>query len=364
MIDRERAIDTFTDLVMIDSPSGDEAQVREHLLAKLDELGLRCEVDKTGNIVARLAAKRGAALLLGVHMDTVEPGRGIKPIVDGDVIRSDGTTILGGDDKAGVAAVLELLTVLRENELPHPPIEVVVTVGEEQALYGARHLNTSRLASESGIVLDSGGPPGRIVVEAPSKDLLDFTIHGRAAHAGHRPEEGVNAIRVASEAIAAMPMGRIDDETTCNIGLISGGTGRNSVPDEAVAVGEARSRDTDKLDQLTGSIVAEFEAAADRHGATADLEVTHAYRAYRLSADERIVRVLADTAKSLGIEPELVATGGGSDANIFNAAGIPCTNLSNGTYRVHTTDEHLVIDHWVDSMRILLSAIVRMTPRA
>lgn len=359
MINQDRLVQTFLELVRIDSPSGHEAEIGQHLRTRLEALGLETEMDAIGNLIGRTVDGQGAGgwLLLSTHMDTVGTDTGIQPVVENGVITSDGTTILGADDKSGVAAVLEVLAVLREQRLPHPPLEVVITVGEERALYGARHLDTARLRARHGIVLDAGGPPGHFVVSAPSQDNIVFTIHGRAAHAGSEPEKGINAIRVAAEAIAAMPLGRIDAETTCNVGIIQGGTARNIVPDLVKVTGEARSRDNDKLAALTTRIVRTFEDAAQRHGARLEAEVSRTYSTYRLAESEPIVQTVAKAAHALGHEVKLRASGGGTDGNVFFAAGIPCVVISTGMEAVHTTQERIAIAALVDAAELLLASV-------
>lgn len=359
MIDQDRLIQTFLDLVRVDSPSGDEAAIGQHLRTRLEALGLQTEMDTVGNLIGRMpdGQSSGAWLLLSVHMDTVGTDTNITPIIREGVITSDGTTILGADDKSGIAAVLEVLEVLREQRLPHPPLEVVITVGEERALYGARHLDTSKLCARHGIVLDAGGPPGHLVVSAPSQDNIVFTVHGRAAHAGSEPEKGINAIRVAAEAIAAMPLGRIDAETTCNVGIIHGGTARNIVPDSVTVTGEARSRDNAKLEALTAQIVGAFEDAAQRHGARLVAEVSRTYNTYRLAESEPIVQAVAGAAHSLGHEVKLRASGGGTDANVFVAAGIPCVVISTGMEAVHTTEERIAVAALGAAAELLLASV-------
>lgn len=362
MIEQDRLLQTFLDLVRIDSPSGEEAEIGQHLRERLAALGLETEMDAAGNLVGRTPAGRsqGDWLLLSTHMDTVGTDRGITPVIRDGVVTSDGTTILGADDKSGVAAVLEALTVLREQGLPHPPLEVVISVGEELGLYGARQLDASRLRSRWGIVLDSGGPIGHMVVSAPSQDNIRLTVHGVSAHAGAEPEKGINAIRVAAEAIAAMPLGRIDAETTCNVGIIEGGTARNIVPDRVTVIGEARSRDNVKLEALAARMVKAFQDAADRHGARLEADVTRTYSTYRLAEDEPIVQAVAGAARSLGHEIKLRASGGGTDGNIYTAAGVPCVVISTGMAEVHTHNEHIAIADLVASTELLLVAVQRL----
>ena len=362
LINQQRLTQIFLDLVVIDSPSNFEAEIGRELDTRLQSLGLQTEMDAVGNLIGRTPAGQGSGawLLLSAHMDTVGTDRGITPVIRDGVITSDGTTILGADDKSGVAAILEVLTVLREQGLPHPPLEVVISVGEELGLYGARQLDTSRLRGRYGIVLDSGGPIGHMVISAPSQDNIRFTVHGVSAHAGAEPEKGINAIRVAAEAIAAMPLGRIDAETTCNVGIIEGGTARNIVPDKVKVVGEARSRDNAKLEPLTARIVQAFQQAADRHGARLEADVTRTYSTYRLAEDEPIVQAVAGAARALGHEVQLRASGGGTDGNIYTAAGVPCIVISTGMAEVHTHNEHIAIADMAACTELLLAAVQRL----
>ncbi|MCB0243473.1 MAG: M20/M25/M40 family metallo-hydrolase [Anaerolineae bacterium] len=360
MINQDRLIDTFLELVRIDSPSGQEAEIGSHLAVRLQALGFTTEFDEIGNLVGRLNGADGDWLLLSAHMDTVGTDIGIEPVIRDGVIYSAGDTILGGDDKSGVAAILEVLRTLQEEGLPHPPLEVVISVGEELGLYGARHLDTSKLRARQGVVLDSGGPAGHLVISAPGQDSLVFTVNGVSSHAGAEPERGINAIRVAAEAIAAMPMGRIDFETTSNIGIIEGGTARNIVPDRVRVVGEARSRDAKKLDSLTQSILDAFNEAAARHNTSVDCNVTRAYNAYRLSDETPIVQAAAAAARAQGHEVVLCNSGGGTDGNIYNAAGIACVVISTGMEDVHTPSEHIAIADMVAGTELLMEIVSRL----
>jgi tripeptide aminopeptidase len=305
------------------------------------------------NLVARLPGK-GRAIMLAAHMDTVMPGRGIKPVVRDGVVHSDGSTILGADDKAGVAVILEVLQAVVENSLPHPPLEVVITVQEESGLVGAKGLDLQRLTASMGVSLDAGGSPGTITVSAPSHNFVVATVHGKAAHAGTQPETGINAIAVAAHAIVDMPLGRIDEETTANIGTIQGGTAKNIVPDRVELAGEARSRNEAKLEAQTAKMVQAFQLAAQRYGAKVDVRVTHAYEAYVFSEAEEVVRRLMVACRAQGVQPVLVPTGGGSDANIFNAQGKQVVNLSVGMGGEHSTDEHIAVADMVICAQIVL----------
>jgi tripeptide aminopeptidase len=356
MINPDRLVSTFLELVQIDSPSGQEEEIARHLVAELRSLGLTVERDTTGNVIGRLAGE-GSPILVCAHIDTVGPGQGVKPVVANGIITSDGTTVLGGDDKSGVAAILEVLCVLAEQDLPHPPLEVVLTVSEETGLKGAKGLDLNPLRAKEGIVLDSGGPIGAVVVSAPSQNRLRAVVHGKTAHAGVEPEKGISAIVVAAEAIASMPLGRIDEETTANIGRIQGGTVTNIVPDRVEIAGEARSHDEKKLQAQVQAMAEALEKAASRYGATVDVVLERSYSAFKLSEEDGIVRRAVAAAKTLGLTPVLVPSGGGSDANVFNAAGIATINISTGMDKVHTTEERIAVDDLVESAEFLLAVL-------
>src|SRR5439155_3526314 len=249
----DRITREFIDLVRIDSPAGEEAALAVDLAGRLTSLGLQVSNDhsgpSTGNLIARWEASGpGEPILLTAHLDTVEPGRGIKPLLQDGVIRSDGTTILGADCKVGLAAILEGIRALGESDLPHPLVEVVLTWGEEIGHHGARALDFSSFEARRGFCLDALCPVGTIVNHAPGYDRLRAVFRGRGAHAGAEPELGISAIAAAAHAIATMRLGRIDDETTANLGMSQGGTARDAVPSEVVVEAGARSRDSTKLE--------------------------------------------------------------------------------------------------------------------
>jgi len=342
MTNESRLVKTFLQLVQIDSPTGDEARIAEVLAQTLRDMGLRVRRDATGNVIAALDGE-GEPVLLSSHMDTVEPGRGVKPQVKDGIITSDGTTILGGDCKSGVAAILEALQCLKETGARHRPLEVVLSVGEEGGLTGARNLDLGKIKAKVGLVLDSGGPIGTIVRQAPTQDSLQVVIHGKAAHAGGEPEKGVNAIVAAADAITQMPLGRIDEETTANIGRISGGIATNIIPDRVEMTGEARSLKGEKLAAQTGRMVKAIEAAAAKHGARAEIQVHHAYDAYYLPDDNPWIQHLVQVCEKIGLEPILKSSGGGSDANVYNTKGTHCAVASTGMAKVHTNEECIAI---------------------
>jgi tripeptide aminopeptidase len=353
-VNEERLLSTFLDLLKIDSPSGGEDAVMKHLQDKLAGLGLTTERDTVGNLIGRLAG-RGEPLILCAHVDHVPPCQGITPVVADGVIRSDGRTILGGDDTSGVAIIMELLTLIAESRpaIEPPALEIIFTVREEVGLAGSKGLEMSRLQARQGIVLDQGGPIGTICVQGGSQNKLTVVVHGRRSHAGVAPEEGVNAIRVAAEAIAAMPLGRIDHETTSNIGVIHGGEATNIVPDRVEMKGEARSLDSSKLERQTQAMVEALQTAASRHGATLDLSVESSYQAYKVPDDAPLVQRLMRSTRALGAEPFLVSTTGGSDSNIFNARGVQAVAFSTGMQDVHTTKEWIALADMVACADIL-----------
>lgn len=353
MVNPKRMVEEFLELVKIDSVSGKERQVADLLKEKLAGLGLEVTEDgagrkvgsDTGNIIGRLPGSgSGPVLLLCAHMDTVEPGRGVKPRIEGGVIRSAGDTVLGADDKAGIVTILEVLRIIREQSISHSGLEVVFTIWEEGGLFGAKNLDFDLLSARIGFVLDSDGSPGTIITRAPSQDSIGASIKGRAAHAGINPEDGINAIQVASHAIAQMKLGRIDHETTCNIGLITGGKATNIVPDSATLDGESRSLDAGKREALTAAICQAIREAAAKFGAEVNIVTETQYLDFNLSKESPPVQLACEAAVKLGLTPKLEKTGGGSDANIFNSRGIATAVLGIGMKKVHTTEEYIALD--------------------
>ncbi|HHX76844.1 MAG TPA: M20/M25/M40 family metallo-hydrolase [Firmicutes bacterium] len=361
MFNRERVIAEFFNLVKIDSLTFQEREMADYLKKKLEELGLEVYEDdagakynaNTGNIIGRLAGnKEGPALLFLAHMDRVEPGKGIKPRVEDDIIKSDGTTVLGGDDAAGIAAILEGLRVLTEKGKPHNTIEVVFTIAEEGGLFGAKALNTGKLESKMGFALDSNGDVGEMIFSGPAQDEIEITIRGKASHAGVAPEAGINAIQVAAAAINNLKLGRIDAETTSNIGIIKGGKATNIVPDTVEIKGETRSLKEERVAEETQKMAAAFARAAASLGATADFHSQRLYPAYKIEKDEDVALLAFKGAKKAGLKTIVKSSGGGSDANILNAKGIRCINLAVGPNKVHSTEEELAVANLVKAAEL------------
>ena len=358
MADRQRLIDTLIDLIRIDSPSGEEDAIDREVSSRLSSLGLTVEHDSYNNIVARLDGV-GEPLLLSAHLDTVEPGRGIKPELDGDTLRSDGTTILGGDCKAGLAIVLEALACVAESSGPHRAVEVAFSRHEEGGLVGVHHMDFSLLTARSGIVLDGEGPPSRITVSAPSQNVVAAEIVGRAAHAGLEPENGLSALLVTADILVRLPLGRIDSETTANIGWMEGGLKRNIVPERASLDGEFRSRSNDKLSWLEGEFRKVFQETAGRYpDARISLEIRNTYQAYRVGPEHETVATIGNALDKLGLSPVLEASGGGSDANVFIERGITALPVGIGVRSFHTTWETALIPEVLQGADVCHAAIM------
>ncbi len=356
MINKERLYTRFMELCAIDSEPTRERLLADRLKDLLSELGFTVTEDgagekiggTAGNIIARLAGTGpGEPLLFSCHLDRVVPGVGVKPRIEGDFIVSDGTTVLGADDGAGLAAILEAVTTLREQERLHPPIELVLSVAEELALAGSRHFDIDQLSARSGFVLDAGGPVGEIVVQAPEQVKFLAVFHGRCAHAGFAPEQGVSAIQIAAAAISRMPLLRIDSETTANIGSISAVGPTNIVPDRCELQGEVRSLDATKLLTQVGALTHAMETAAAEYGGAVEITVVPCYPTYKLAEDAEPAQRAARAARHIGVPVRFKSTGGGSDANIFNNRGLPSVVLSCGYEKVHTTEERIPLEQLV-----------------
>jgi tripeptide aminopeptidase len=377
MINRKRLTEEFLELVSIPSLSRQEGKVARRLESILKDMGASVEVDAagegvggdTGNILARFPGNAPAAppFLLSGHMDTVGPAAHVRAIVEGDLIHTDHTSVLGGDDKAGLVAILEAIRVLREHALPHGDLEVVITICEESGLLGAKHFDTGRLRARRGLVLDVDGV-NELVTRAPAANRLSFIVHGLEAHAGICPERGISAVQVASEAIAGMRLGRVDAETTANLGVIHGGLATNIVPSQVTVRGETRSLSEAKLAAQTEHMRARFEEAAGRravtlegreHRARVEAQVERQYGRLDIAADATIVRLVASAARALGRVCPTRSTGGGSDANVFATRGIEVANLACGMRDIHTVNE------WVDVKDLVATAeLVLETVRA
>jgi len=363
-VDKDRALSTFLDLVQIDSPTYEERPIMERIARELAELGLAVWNDRTGrdgagNLHARLPGTRSdlAPFLLCAHTDTVEPGRRVTPVVRDGLVRTDGRTILGADNKASCAALLEAVRTVVRHNLPHREIDLVFTWGEERGHAGAAAFDTSRLVARMGVTLDDTADPGAITVAAPAYTSLLARFVGKAAHAGAAPEQGISAIVAAARAVGLMTLGRIDHETTANVGLIRGGTARNSVPGAAEIEGEARSLDNAKLARVVAALRDAAEQAARDTATTLELTVKQEYAAYHWAEGAPIVVEAMAAVRRAGLTPSLRVSGGGSDSNTFNEKGLQCLNVAIGMKEIHTVNEYIAVDDLARTSRIAASFI-------
>ena len=363
-IDVSRLSNLFLDLCRINTPPLKEKPIADYVQHMLEGMGLECVRDDAhhrtggncGNLIVNIpGAKPGVPIFLSAHFDTVEPNPDVKIIIERGVIKTDGNSILGADDKAGLAAILETVHVLVENKMPHGDIQLLLSVSEEIGLRGAANMSHDLIKARMGYVLDTGPPVGAIIYTAPTHDIFEVDFRGRAAHAGFEPEKGVSAIQAAALAISRMNLGRIDEETTANVGVIQGGVATNVIPEFVTLRAEARSRNKEKLADQVEHMSAVFRSAAEELGASVDIRVAREYESYMLREDDPVIVLARKAAESIGLPTALRAGGGGSDANIYNRIGIPACVLGTGMRAVHTHSEHILIDDLVRSAQWALA---------
>src|SRR5207253_5745894 len=346
-------LDLFAELAAIPSPPGEERPVADVVSAYLrdcaldvDEDGAGAEVGSTiGNLYTRLeATAAGTPIFLCAHLDTVQPVGRIEPVVDDEgIVRNAAGTILGADDKAAVATMLEATRRVLTEGRPHAGIELLFTPKEEVGLLGAAAFDHTRLHARHGFVYDQAAPIGDVILGAPFSQALEVTFHGRAAHAGMYPEEGRNAIAAAARAIADLRLGRLDDESTANVGVIHGGTAGNVVAEWCTFTAEVRCHDERKLADLVQEMLDAISFAASMGDCTVDVEQRKSYRGYRFKREDEVVQLAAAALSRSGYEPRYGLSGGAADANVFNARGLQCLNLANGMTDIHTSDERIAV---------------------
>lgn len=369
MINKDRLVDRFFELVTINSETKYEAAIASYLKTELTKLGLIVKEDdaknKTGhganNLICTLQGtnSHSRSIFFSAHMDTVTPGNDIKPRLNEGYITSDGTTILGADDKAGIAVMFELIHTLQEQHIEHGHIQFIITIGEEAGLIGAKAIDESLITAQFGYVLDSDGAVGNLVIAAPYQSKFNATIYGKSAHAGVAPEKGVSAITTAAKAIAKMKLGRIDKETTANISYFKGGKKEttNIVTDYVEIEGEARSLQKEKLEQITEHIEHHFVTTAANFGAKAKFHLFEVYPGFVIEKNDEVVNIAQRAANKLSLSSELLKSGGGSDANIFNSLGFPTANLSVGYEHIHTTNERIHVDELVHLTQLTVEIV-------
>lgn len=368
MINSQRLLETFLELVKINSETGHEEVIQPILKKKFEELGLHVAEDRASekswlganNLICTLPATSDnqdvAKIYFTSHMDTVVPGLNIQPQINDDgYIYSDGTTILGADDKAGLAAIIETIQYLNDNKIPHGQIQFIITVGEESGLKGAKELDKSLIDAEFGYAVDASQPVGTTVVGAPTQMVINSTILGKTAHAS-TPSEGISAINIAAKAISRMKLGQIDQYTTANIGKFHGGSATNIVADEVVLEAEARSHNNQSIEQQVAHMKEIFESTAQEFGGEAKVMIEKSYPGFKLNDEDKVTQYAINSAKELGLTGDTVIAGGGSDGSIINTFGIPTVILGVGYEHIHTTSERISIK----SLNDLATQIVKI----
>jgi tripeptide aminopeptidase len=371
--ERDQLHSTFAELCRIESPSGQERAVADRVTTELQGMGLEVQEDDAGaaagsdagNLLARIPARGegGPGLLLCAHLDTVPPIAPVDPVLEDGHWHNRNQAILGADNKAAVAAMLTLGHRLIASEGPPPvSVELLFTVSEENGLRGAANFDASGLRSNFGYVFDHASPLGEIVLAAPTYQRFAAELRGRAAHAGIRPENGRSAIVAAARAIAAIPLGRLDETTTCNVGLIRGGTASNVVPERCTVEGEVRGHEDTRVESVLTEMIDAFQDSAD--GAECDLDITveRLFRGYRVSPNEPAVTLAEQALRATGYTPSHITTGGGADANALRTNGFPCVNLADGSERNHQPDERISADS-LNGLYELMIALVSGLPR-
>ncbi len=371
LIDQERLKLEFELLAGINSPSRKEEPLANYVVSIFEALGAQCFFDRSflhtqsrvGNLIVKVPGKEDLPpLFLGAHLDTVEDTSEIKIYEKDGVIAKEGPGVLGADDKSGIAVLIEIVRALKETDRPHPPLEIVFTTCEEIGLLGARYLDYGLLSARMGYVLDSEDPR-EVIVQAPEAIKFEVRVRGKAAHAGLEPEKGINAIKVAAEALSRLPSGRLDEETTLNYGVIQGGKATNIVPEEVVLEGEIRSHRLDKLEarwqeiQKVFSEVAEAYRTGDRPQVSFHQE--EMFPGFSVPRDHPVLKLLEQAAQELGLELRYARREGGSDANIFNRQGITTVILGTGMRRVHSPEEFLVLEDLYLCAELLLNCLLK-----
>jgi len=365
LLNKERLINTFFQLVKIPSLSLKEREFSQFLKSRLEALGLEVYEDfagekiggNSGNLIAIMDGE-GEPFLISSHMDTVSPGENINPKIERDYIVSNKNTILGADDKAAIAAILEAITTIKENNMENRKVEFLFTISEEIGLLGAKNVDLSLLHAKEGYVLDGEGDVGTLILSAPYHDRFYLKIFGKASHAGTSPEKGINAILLASEFLLKLKWGRIEKDVTSNVGIIRGGRATNIVPDEVYLEGEFRSIDEDKLNIQWQNMEKELLALKDR-GGSFDLKKENLYKGFSINPKETVVKRIEDVLNKMGKTPVFTYTMGGSDANILNSYGIRTVNVGIGMENVHSKEEKIKIDNLYDTSLLIFNLIKR-----
>ncbi|MFP4015752.1 MAG: M20/M25/M40 family metallo-hydrolase [Halanaerobiales bacterium] len=355
MINKERLLNLFMELVQIDSVSKEERELADRIIIEFDKIGLEVIEDDTatkidgnaGNLIIDIAGDQSlSCFLLSAHLDRVEPGRGIKPVIKEGYVVTEGDTVLAGDDLIGVAAIIEVVKILKEKNIKHRPFKIVFTVAEEIGLQGAKNLDFDQFKMvDYGFVFDVDGAVGTVVHQAPTQTKFNAVINGKSAHAGIEPSRGVNAIKIASLAISNMNLGQVNNETTANIGVIRGGRASNIVPDMVELEGEIRSHSAELLEKQQEDMKILINRSCEKYCGKVYYDIEEIYCAFAISSESDIIKIVENIIEGLGLDFVLTKSGGGSDANVFNNKGLTTLNLGVGMENVHSTEERVKIQN-------------------
>ncbi len=365
-INKDRIVHEFLELTNINSESFHERKMADVLIDKLNELGFDVIEDdahkyynsEAGNIYGYLKGELDKpSILLSAHMDTVSPGNNKQPIIDGNIIKSDGTTVLGADDVAGLVEILEGIRYVQENHIPHRDIEILFPIAEEQYDKGTQVFDFSQIKSKQAYVLDLSGDIGTAAIKAPSILSFEIKVIGQASHAGFDPENGIHAIYIASQAISKLKLGHVDDESTLNIGTIQGGIARNVVPEETVCLGEIRSYNHAKAMKYLKEVKDIFNETAKEYHGKIEMNYEVHMEAYENDMNSDTVKDFVDACHSMNIVAKFINTFGGSDNNHFMENGIEGLVISSAMYHVHSTKEYTKIDELVKGTKLIAALI-------
>lgn len=366
-VDRDRLIDRFLTLAKVNAPSGSEKPLADHLEEPLETMGFSIEYDQAGdeldgncgNMFAYWEGTDSDAepMFLSTHLDTVLPTEGLSPVIEDGVIRTDGTTILGADDRAALAAYLEAIRVIQDHGGRCGPIELVLTVREQEGLLGARAMDFSRIRSERGFIFDSSGDVGQIILRGPYGRKLWWDVEGKPSHVGLAPEDGISAIQIAADAVTQMKLGKVDDVTHANLGRIGGGELASIIPEHVSMVGEVRSLVEENLQAQVEHMKQAVEDAARSRGGTVSCREEEKYRGFDVPEDHSHVRVAVRSMEKIGVDPYFTETLGGADTNIFNQHGLLCFTMGLGFRDIHSFDEHISVENLVNTARCTVGLI-------
>ncbi len=378
MFNQSRLIDTFLDLIKIPSPSGKERACADYIKNYLTTININCIEDSagekingdTGNIIIHLPSPALPKILFSAHMDTVGPCEKIVPIIEGDLIKTDGTSVLGGDDKSGVAVLLEVLHTLSEQKIPHPDLTIIFSISEETGLLGAKNVDPKYLQDiDYGIVLDGSGEIGTIYNSAPYSAKGFVTVYGKAAHSGLNPEDGIHALVVAAHVIERLTIGRVSDTSSCNIGLVNGGVANNVIMPEVELSFEVRALYPQDLEQIISTINKQFQESCSVFGATCSSTIAlgtpekPGTPGFLIDPQEPIIQLFKKSTLDKGFPFSILDGKGGSDANIYNEQGIPTLNVSVGMSNIHSTDEYILKSNLSKATELVLAFIQDLTQK-